>query len=296
MTLFDGQPMEYIPKQQKSSKVIISASRMTDMPKFYPKSIIEEVNLRLKKGVQIHTLVLWTKHPKSLLLEPLYSYLNELKRSGVQLFIQLTITGLGGKTLGYRTDGRPLILEPGAPDYLDAVATIPRLIELTGNPERIRLRVDPIIRIRDYRGKLFSSLKMLPTIIDLTRVHGLKHYSFSFLEEGMHQKVDRRFEDLGCKVVSPSEKEREAVKLWLVKLEKKYEVFISTCCVPGFGETKCIDGDLLKELHDNKENCDLKQPKKRDLCGCTNSIDIGGWPPKKCFTGCDYCYANAMYR
>ena len=57
--------------------------------------------------------------------------------------------------------------------------------------------------------------------------------------------------------------------------------------------SKCIDGELLAKLHDKKYPTSLKQQKKRKLCGCTESIDLGGWPPKKCYTGCLYCYSNA---
>ena len=73
MTLFDGKPL-VVPKKEKG-KVILSASRMTDMPAFYPEQVLEEVNKRVAKGQDIHTLVLWTKHPYSLLKEPLKSFL-----------------------------------------------------------------------------------------------------------------------------------------------------------------------------------------------------------------------------
>ena len=55
--------------------VILSASRMTDMPKFYPNELINEVQKRLDKNIDIHTLVLWSKHPNSLLVNPLNDYL-----------------------------------------------------------------------------------------------------------------------------------------------------------------------------------------------------------------------------
>lgn len=47
---------------------------MTDMPKYYPSILIEEVNNRLAKG--IHTVLLWTKYPQSLLVSPLYVMLS----------------------------------------------------------------------------------------------------------------------------------------------------------------------------------------------------------------------------
>ena len=59
--------------QKEKEQIILSASRMTDMPKFYPEILIEEVNKRMDKN--IHTLVLWTKHPKPLLVNPLFDFL-----------------------------------------------------------------------------------------------------------------------------------------------------------------------------------------------------------------------------
>jgi hypothetical protein len=59
----------------KNNAIVLSASRMTDMPKFYPNELINEVEARLKKGLNIHTLVLWSKHPDSLLNNQLKEYL-----------------------------------------------------------------------------------------------------------------------------------------------------------------------------------------------------------------------------
>jgi hypothetical protein len=268
---------------------------MTDMPKFYPDELIEEVNNRLARSVEIHTLVLLTKHPGSLLVDPLRSYLEELKNKNIQLYVELTITGLGGLCIGIKSNGKPLVLEPKAPSCEDSLRFLPGIINLVGRPERIRLRVDPVVRIRDFKGNTFSSLKFLPVIIKSSVQHGIKHFSFSFLERNMHHKVDKRFREMGCQILPPDEEERHRTFNWLKHLESEYGVIISACCVPGFPESKCIDGELLQQLHDQKEPADLRQPRKRPHCGCTFSIDIGGWPPKLCYTGCDYCYAHANY-
>jgi len=95
--------------------------------------------------------------------------------------------------------------------------------------------------------------------------------------------------------VPPSIEERLSTVTWLKEIEKTYGVTIGACCAKGFPETKCINGTLLSELHDHQLPVSLVQPKKREMCGCTHSIDIGGWPPSKCYTGCQYCYANSSY-
>lgn len=279
-------------KMLNKSKVILSASRMTDMPAYYQQDIINQVQLRMSKGQSIHTLVLWTKHPRSLLREPLRSFLLSLKKQQIQLYVNLTVTGLGGAQVGKTSNGSPLILEPNAPSWNDSTKVLPEIMKLVGHPQRIRLRVDPILRLRDYRGVTFSNLEMFPKIIDLTSKQGITYYTFSFLEADIYPKVDKRFTALGCKIIPPDSAEREKTKTWINNMAVKYKVNISACCVSGFEETRCIDGYLLRSLHDNQEPTDISEPRKREKCACTHSIDIGGWPPKVCLTGCLYCYAR----
>lgn len=288
MTLFDGKP-------DMSERVVLSASRMTDMPKYYPKEIIEEVNKRLAKNIKIHTLVLWTKHPRSLLAQPLRIFLTSLKTLEIQLYIQLTISGMGKIVAGKKAESRPFIPEPNAPRAEDSLKALTEIIDLVEKPERIRLRIDPIVRLKDFEGKTFSNLKFFQGIVEFSAKLGVKHFTFSLLQTGIHRKVDMRFKKIGCQIVPPDNNERYNTAIWLTGLEEKYKIKISACSVKGFPESKCIDGELLQQLHDKKYPVSRKQPRKRALCGCTSSIDIGGWPPKKCFTGCDYCYGNSKY-
>ena len=274
--------------------IVLSASRMTDMPKFYPNELIEEVENRRNKGLLIHTLVLWTKHPKSLLTDPLYSYLKELRDNGIQLYLQLTITGMGQLPMGVDRYGYPIVMEPRAPIWEESVADLPEIINLLGNPLRVRLRIDPIIRFKDASGQVYSNLGYMPKIIASTAPLGIRTYSFSFVEN-MYAKVLQRFEKLGATLMPPDEDERERTKEWLGKLCDQYGVNIYSCSVPGFSRSSCIDGALLEQLHDSHMPTSQKPQLHRPLCGCTDSIDIGGWPPKKCFTGCQYCYARSSY-
>lgn len=283
------------PIEQVKKYVILSASRMTDMPKYYPEDLIEEVEKRFNKDIYIHTLVLWTKHPNSLLTNPLHDYLLELKKRGIQLYIQLTITGFGGVPFGHAKNNKPLLLEPNAPKYEDSLLLLTQLIDLVGKPERIRLRIDPIVRVIDANNNVISNLKYFPIIVENASKLGISNFSFSFLESETHKKVDKRFKDLGLKIYPPDENERINTVKWVNEIEKKYNVKVFACSVPGLSISKCIDGIFLESIHDNQIKTDHKQPFKRKLCGCTESIDLGGWPPKKCYTGCQYCYSKSSY-
>lgn len=279
-------------------KCILSASCMTDMPAFYPKELIAEVEKRRANGMP-HTLVLWTKHPGSLLREPLYSYLQEIRNSGVQLYGQITITGMGQLRMGVDVNGHPIIIEPNAPKWEDAVAELPNVIDLFGNPLRIRLRTDPLLRFMDATGAIHSNYEFMPKIIAATSPLGIKTYSFSFVEDKDdtamgkgHTKVNRSFKKLGASILPPTLDERVSMKAWVDGLANQYGVKIYACSTPGFEKSSCICGSFLEQLHDSKMPVSHKECPTRPLCGCTESIDIGGWPPKKCYTGCLYCYAN----
>lgn len=282
--------------------IVLSASRMTDMPKFYPNELIEEVEKRRSKGQLIHTLVMWTKHPKSLLKEPLNSYLTGLRNDGIQLYVQLTITGMGQLPMGVDHNGNPIVIEPHAPKWEDAVAELTKVIELAGNPLRIRLRIDPILRFKDATGEIRSNLEYMPKIIEATAPLGIKTYNFSFVEDRNdsvlakgHLKVNRRFEKLGVAILPPSLEERAGIKAWMDELSNQNSIQILPCATPGMEKSSCINGAWLEQLHDSHMPTSHKECPSRALCGCTDSIDIGGWPPKKCYTGCQYCYARSSY-
>lgn len=287
-----GLQTKVMTKQStKAIGIILSASCMTDMPAFYPQQLIDAVETRRKKGAQIHTLVIWTKHPSSLLNEPLNSYLMGLRNDGIQLYIQLTITGMGQLPMGVDYLGNPVLIEPHAPKWEDAVAALPQVMELVENPLRIRLRIDPILRFKDASRVIQSNLEYMPKIIAATAPLGIMNYSFSFVEK-IYSKVLSRFGKLGLTLMPPDDDERLRMNAWLEQLCSQYGVNIYSCSVPGFPKSSCIDGALLEQLHDNHLPTSQKLQGHRALCGCTKSTDLGGWPPKACGTGCLYCYSN----
>lgn len=274
-------------------KTILSASRMCDMPGYYPEAIISETMTRLAKGVDIHTLVLWTKHPEALLRNPLYDFLRGLTRRGVQLFIQLTITGMGGRVIGVKNSGAWLI-EAHSPPFEKALGALPSIIELTGSPRRIKIRIDPIVKVKDFAGVIYSNISIFEHILKSALALEIDNFSFSLLEPGFHAKVDRRFKSIGCEILSFNNTERNSIASRFKEYEAAYKVNIYACCVEGFNDSSCIDGRLLSQLHPSGAPCDLKELRRRPKCACVKSIDIGGWPIKKCGTGCDYCYANPL--
>ena len=132
---------ENIKILDSKKSIILSASRMTDMPKFYPNELINEVQKRLDKNVDIHTLVLWSKHPNSLLVNPLNDYLKLLIKKGIQLYFQCTITGMGNLSIGNKESGNEFIIEPAVPKPKIAIKDLQKVIDLLGDPLRVKLRM-----------------------------------------------------------------------------------------------------------------------------------------------------------
>ena len=124
-------------------RMIISASRRTDIPAFHAAWFLQavregscrvanpfnpaqvsEISLRPEA---VDALVFWTRNAA-----PLLPHLAELDARGYRYYFLYTLTGY------------PRVLEPGVPPREEALATMRRLAECLG-PDRLIWRYDPII-------------------------------------------------------------------------------------------------------------------------------------------------------
>ena len=71
--------------------VVISASRRTDLVGCYPDYLIEK--LKAYPPQKVHTIVIWTKNPCNMIR---HQALREVLSQYAQVYVHLTITGLGG--------------------------------------------------------------------------------------------------------------------------------------------------------------------------------------------------------
>ncbi|MDQ2087195.1 DUF1848 family protein [Herbivorax sp. ANBcel31] len=279
-------------EKKKNKAVILSASRMTDMPKYYPDVLMKEVMTRIEKGMDIHTVVFWTKHPDAMLTRTMIELVNNLFSLGIQCYIHCTITGMGGRSIGKDN----LYIEPNAPKTRDALSSLPKIVDLFRDPLRVRLRIDPLVKIKkNDTDETFSNFDCVKSIIESSAKAGIKSYSISFLQRNIHKKVDNRFKKIGWSIENFTIKQKQNFQERIKSMVEEYGGRVYSCSVSGLEESRCIDGYLLEELHTENKYIIKDEPRKRKLCGCTHSIDIGGWPPKRCFTGCQYCYANSSY-
>ncbi len=253
-------------------RIVISMSRRTD-PRWHAGTFIKTLREKYPPG-RVHTVVIWTKFPMALTAPPY----REVLEAYDQLCVYVTVTGFGGTPL-----------EPGVPVPDDALAAIPELIELAGDPRRIRIRPDPLLALRKD-GRLITNIPASREIMVKAAALGVTSFSTSFMEN--YPKVERRLRKNGYTVIDLAPEERVEIMSGLLKLGEKLGVTLNACCVAGFPVSACIDGRLLTGLHPDREVCRTDRATgQRKNCGCTHSVDIG-WYSMKCLSGCLYCYAS----
>lgn len=257
-----------------SALKVISASRRVDMVAGYRDELMAILE-RDWPPERVHTVVIWTKNPPVMACDsPLKAFLSRYD----QVFLHLTITGLGGS-----------ILEPATPPWREAVAALPDLVDFSGNPDRVRLRFDPLIEIESPTGGVISNLDLFEDVVGAAVECGIRNVSTSWVTS--YRKVTSRLGSRDMKIRSKSGGEMEEMWTGVRARADALGATLHVCCVPGLPRSRCIDGDLLNRLHPSGLECITKRAKnQRALCGCTESFDIGWY--KSCPMGCLYCYGN----
>ncbi|MBI5206557.1 MAG: DUF1848 family protein [Candidatus Firestonebacteria bacterium] len=259
----------------ENKNIVISASRRTDLVGVYPDIFadkLEEYSPQI-----VHTVVIWTKNPANIFNNSrLYKKLLEYR----QIYIHLTVTGMGG------TD-----LEPGIPASENIFELLPELIKFVSNPERISWRFDPIIRVKKD-DELFTNIKYFDFLLDRISSLGIKTCRTSWVFP--YKKVLNNLRKKKYELVFPAYEEMKRDYDYLNKKLKQKNMSFAVCAMEGFEQSRCINGHLLSNLHPDKIECSKIRAKgQRKFCGCTESIDIGSYG-LKCLQGCIYCYANPL--
>ena len=263
------------PREQQ--RVVLSASRRTDLVSCYPGFLTQK--LRDYPPEQVHSLVIWTKNPRNMIAP---GALREALERYAQLYVHLTVTGLGGT-----------MLEPNIPPWKMVQQMVPGLIALVKGAERICWRFDPIVRCV-VQESFISNIDMFDALACSMAAAGVSTCRTSWVEP--YPKVLRRLEKKGVRLAAHTAQERgEHVQL-LEQTAAGLGMSLHYCSVDGCGCSSCIDGALLNRLHPDGEICSTKRATgQRRLCGCTESVDIG-WYSQKCPNGCLYCYAEPLVR
>jgi len=261
---------------EQSLPVVLSASRRTDLVGCYPEYLIEK--LTAYPPERVHSIVIWTKNPYNLIYN---QNLRDVLATYSQLYIHLTITGLGGTPL-----------EPRIPQWQEVAAMLPQLVKLVGRPERISWRFDPIITVA-CADEVFANFQLFPVIAKHIAQHGITVCRTSWASP--YKKVLRRIKQKGFVLQTSSHEEQLLQARQMEEILNSLGMKLCYCSMEGFERSRCIDGNLLSKLHPDGLLCSVKKARgQRTLCGCTESIDIG-WYTLKCGHGCLYCYAEPQH-
>ena len=252
--------------------LVLSASRRTDLVGCYPEALI--ARLEEYPPDRVHTVVLWTKNPQNMLRR---GRLKETLSKYRQIYVHLTITGMGGSDF-----------EPRTPSWKETVALLGGVVEAASSPERICWRFDPILEA-EKDGEEFSSLPNFPRLAEAIAPFGIRRVVVSWVSP--YKKVMARMAKSGWRLLQKTPEERSKQGKFLEEVCKQFGFSLSFCSMEGFPVSRCIDGERLSLLHPEGLRCfNEKARGQRPLCGCTKSLDIG-WYTDRCRHACMYCYA-----
>lgn len=254
-------------------RLVLTASRRTDLVRWYPGAIVKALEERYPPE-RVHSIVLLTKFPASILAPPLAAV---LARYG-QCVAQVTITGWGGSAL-----------EPSVPAPEEALSALARLLDFVGHPLRLQVRLDPLLRLTDGRDNLDAARRIMAGAAAL----GARRFITSIVTP--YRKAIARLAAAGLALAPWTQSERREVVATLAQDAAALGVELAGCCVPELPKAACVDGPLLCELHPAKLPCRLDHPGgQRPACGCTHAVDLGWYASHPCPSGCLYCYANPV--
>ncbi len=271
--------------------MIISASRRTDLPRFYSRWLLQ----RLTSGfclvpnpcypAQVHrvdlrpeavtAIVFWTRYP-----QPLLRHLDELQNRGYRFIFQITFNQY------------PQRYEKNAESAAKVLKAFEQLAAKIGR-QRIIWRYDPIF-FADGLEPSFH-LKNLDWIG--RQLEGcVERMVISLLDE--YRAVRARLQKAECHY--PGDPAHQpglrSFLTDLASIARDHRLVVSSCAEPedytdlGIPPGACIDHELLNGLFGLNLRY-KKDPSQRTRCLCTQSRDIGLY--QTCPAGCVYCYASS---
>jgi len=252
--------------------MIISASRRTDLPAFFPEQTIKEI-LKLCKSEQTsiipsptpqHGVVFWTKNPA-----PIIPYLHLLDKNNIVYYFQFTFND-------YKE------FEPNVPPLFPRLVSYARLGNTIGF-DKIKIRFDPILVGIEPSLPLQEVLNRYYNISHLLR-KDTKDITFSFVD--YYSKMPKTIRTLTTDEIT------FAVNYLVKKISPRFQLY--TCAESVNHDKilrgKCIDAEMFTRMGMKLDDVDSKDKTQRLLCKCYPSKDIGEY--HTCKHNCIYCYAK----
>ena len=284
-----------------SSKIVISASRRTDIPAFYmpwfmtqlEQGHFEVVNPFNRKisivpatSDSVHTIVFWSKNFGPFLNR---EYGEKLLKKGYHLFFNFTI------------NSDLVLLEPRVPPLAERLDQLDYLCRHFG-PEAVNWRFDPICFFKTGDGTIQNNLYDFIQIADKANRLGITRCITSFMDD--YAKIKERIASIrGFAFVDPPINEKIDILLNMENALTSKNICLYTCCEKDvlhalpedstITASSCIPNDLLVKLYGG--NLSLKRDTGQRInsgCDCKVSVDIGSYQDHACYHNCLFCYAN----
>ena len=287
------------------TKIILSASRRTDIPAFYmdwfmnriDAGFFETVNPYNQKTTTVpaapdcvHSIVFWSKD-FSRFIDGKFG--EQLTEKGYHLFFNFTV------------NSEVPFLEPNLPSLENRMEQAAALCKKFG-PETVSWRFDPVCFYTLPDGSTGNNLGDFAKIADFMTSCGIQRCITSFMDH--YSKISRRPKPFdGFAFIDPDIREKVRVLQHMESVIASKNMELYTCCEkavmaampPGtkVRSSSCIPGRLLADLFgkDLSLRKDTGQRVKQG-CGCTVSTDIGIYNRHPCYHNCLFCYANPQKR
>ncbi|MGA1845084.1 MAG: DUF1848 family protein [bacterium] len=268
-------------------RIIISASRRTDIPAFYSDWLITQLHRGFAEVTNpyshavnsvplsaecVHSIVLWSKN-----FAPLLKRIDAL--TGYELFFMFTIN-----------DSR--FLEPRVPPLSDRFEQCDLILKRFGK-ERLLIRFDPIVYWKEGTG-IRNNCASFQTILKRVAGAGITRMKTSFMDT-RYRKLARR----GVDFIDLPVGQKIEIAATMGEIAGRYGITLEFCCndylfkdtsLPNIEKSCCIDGRYMACIV-GRPTIFKKDPSQRKECQCTYSRDIGDYA-QQCPHSCLYCYAN----
>jgi hypothetical protein len=282
-------------------KIVLSASRRTDIPAFYMPWFMEQLGKGFFEVVNpynqrvsvvpatphaVHTIVFWSKNFGPFIDD---GFGDRLLKQGYNLFFNFTINSDNA------------VLEPNVPPLKERFDQLNYLSDHYGS-RSIRWRFDPICHYETGPGALFDNLSDFNTIGEQAAAAGIERCITSFMDH--YPKIHRRLSARpGLVLTDPPLTDKVNTLIEMETRLAALSIQLATCCEkeviaalpPGssIAPSSCIPNDLLMELYGGNisPRKDTGQRVKAG-CGCNVSVDIGSYRQHPCYHNCLFCYAN----
>jgi hypothetical protein len=289
------------PERAGFSPRIVSASRRTDIPRFFGEWFANRrkagfCEARTVFGVAYRVSLLpedvpaylfWSKDPT-----PFERQLGELVDGGAAVALQFTLNGYGPPV-----EGNVPGIDSTIPAFLRASRILP-------GPDAIQWRYDPIVVSgtfdsawhRENFRRIASRLEGATRVCNVSFVEPYmkvvrrmgEGVRYRGAEPGRHADVGRRFPGLP----RAGEPELE-LAAGLAGIAREHGIELRGCCDPraGLPPSACCGEELFGPYGIGEKIASAGRAPSRAGCRCLKSVDIG--VGDSCPGGCLYCYANA---